>query len=100
VSTAYARPNGTSGTSPSMNASPGQVVVALQGCSGVGTSDFPITSASPALGNWSTDALLQANIVSGSMQDAWTAPSAPGAFTVTGTSAIARDWPTAMVRIG
>jgi hypothetical protein len=100
VSTAYARPNGTSGTSPSMNASPGQVVVALQGCSGVGTSDFPITSASPALGNWSTDALLQANIVSGSMQDAWTAPSAPGAFTVTGTSATARDWPTAMVRIG
>jgi hypothetical protein len=100
VSTAYARPNGTSGTSPSMNVSPGQVVVALQGCSGVGSSDFPITSASPALGNWSTDALLQANVASGSMQDAWTAPSAPGAFTVTGTSAIARDWPTAMVRIG
>jgi hypothetical protein len=100
VATAYARPNGTSGTSPSINASPGQVVVALQGCSGLGTSDFPVTSASPALGNWSTDALLQANIASGSMQDAWTAPSAPGAFTVTGTSASARDWPTAMVRIG
>lgn len=102
VSTTYSRTTGLSVTGPSVTAGPGQLVVALQAVNGIGSSDFPITSASPALGNWATDALLMASVGSGAMQDAWSAPSAPGtSHTVTGTTAISsRTWTTAMVVVG
>jgi hypothetical protein len=101
VTSAYNRTTGLSGTGPSVSAGPSQLVVALQALSGVGSADYPITSASPALGNWSTDAMAKNNASNGTMQDAWTTPAAPGtSHTVTGTAATSRDWPTAMVVVG
>lgn len=102
VSTTYSRTTGLSVTGPSVTAGPGQLVVALQATNGISTSDFPVTSANPALGNWATDALLMASVGSGAMQDAWSAPSAPGtSHTVTGTTATSsRTWTTAMVVVG
>jgi hypothetical protein len=101
VSTAYSNPNGLTGTGPAVIAGPSQLVVAIQGMNGVSNADFPITSATPALGSWATDAMLKTVVNNGTMQDAWTTPAAPGtSHTVTGNAAIARDWPTVMVVLG
>jgi hypothetical protein len=100
--TTYSRGTGTSFTGPTVSVGPGQLAVALQAVSGTGTSDYPATSASPALANWMTDALTNASVLSGSMQDAWTAPSSPAtSCNVTGTTTSgSRTWMTAMVTCG
>jgi hypothetical protein len=101
AASSYARPNGAAVTGPVVTAGPGQVVLALMAASGTGLNETPLSSATPALGNWSVDVHDPASVQAGDSQDGWIAPTSPGtSHSVSGTASTPRDWPTTMVVVG